>query len=155
MRVGIEVGGTFTDLVAIADGEVLISKVPSTPADPHEGALEATRAGAIDLAKLQDLVHGSTVATNAILERKGARIAFLVTRGFRDLLLLQRHNRRNIYDLAYAKPEPVVARDHVFEIDERIDARGCVVTALDEAAVTAQLRDQRLGLVGDASVLTP
>ena len=145
MRVGIEVGGTFTDLVAIADGEVLISKVPSTPADPHEGALEATRAGAIDLAKVQDLVHGSTVATNAILERKGARIAFLVTRGFRDLLLLQRHNRRNIYDLAYAKPEPVVARDHVFEIDERIDAQGRVITALDESAVTAQLREQLVG----------
>ena len=90
MRVGVEVGGTFTDLVAIEDGTVRIAKVPSVPARPDEGARNVLNAAGTDLATVVDLVHGSTVATNAILERKGAPIAFLVTRGFRDLLLLQR-----------------------------------------------------------------
>ena len=69
-------------------------------------------------------MHGSTVATNAILERKGARIAFVTTRGFRDILFLQRHDRRNIYDLRYAKPRPPVRRRDCFEVTERIDAAG-------------------------------
>ncbi len=86
-----------------------------------------------------DLVHGSTVATNAILERKGARIAFVTTRGFRDIPFLQRHDRRNIYDLRYAKPRPPVARRDCFEIGERIDAAGHVIEALDEAAVRDSL----------------
>ena len=141
MRLGIEVGGTFTDLVAIDGDQVLITKVPSTPSAPHEGALNAIEVGGIELSAVTDLVHGSTVATNAILERKGARVAFLVTSGFRDLLLLQRHNRREIYDLAYRKPQPVVERSAVFEIDERVDAAGKVVVELDEQAVTEKLRD--------------
>ena len=82
-----------------------------------------------------DLVHGSTVATNAILERKGARIAFVTTRGFRDIPFLQRHDRRNIYELRYAKPQPPVARRDCFEIAERIDAAGNVMKPLDEAVV--------------------
>ena len=110
MRVGVEVGGTFTDLVAIEDGNVQVAKVPSVPARPDEGATASLAAGQIDLGAVEELVHGSTVATNAILERKGARVALLITRGFRDLLFLQRHNRTRIYDLFYKKPEPVVAR---------------------------------------------
>src|SRR5262245_35858981 len=98
MRVGVEVGGTFTDLVAIDGGRIRIGKVPSTPARPDEGALAAIESAEIALSEVGDLVHGSTVATNAILERKGAAIAVLVTRGFRDVLLLQRHNRKRIYD---------------------------------------------------------
>ena len=141
MRLGIEVGGTFTDLIAIDGQQVHITKVPSTPSAPHEGALNAIETGGIDLSRVTDLVHGSTVATNAILERKGARVAFLVTRGFRDLLLLQRHNRREIYDLAYKKPRPVVERNAVFEIDERVDASGNVIVALNDEATTTLLRD--------------
>ena len=131
MRVGVEVGGTFTDLVAIDGDEVIITKVPSTPAAPDEGAMTAIQAAEIPLASVEDLVHGSTVATNAILERKGASTAFLTTKGFRDILALQRHNRRQIYDLAYAKPEPVIARRNTFEIDERIDAQGNIIRSLD------------------------
>ncbi|MBM3492214.1 MAG: hydantoinase/oxoprolinase family protein [Alphaproteobacteria bacterium] len=134
MRVGVEVGGTFTDLIAIADGLVRIAKVPSTPARPDEGALAAIAAAGLDLRQVDDLVHGSTVATNAILERKGAPVAFFVTKGFRDLLLLQRHNRRSIYDLFYAKPEPVVARGDSFEVTERMGADGRPVEPLDQAA---------------------
>ncbi len=139
MRVGVEVGGTFTDLVAIEGGRVRIAKVPSTPARPDEGALAALTAGDIALDQVSDLVHGSTVATNAILERKGAPVAFFVTKGFRDLLLLQRHNRRQIYDLFYVKPRPVVARRDSFEIDERVDGDGNVITAMDEAAAAERI----------------
>lgn len=141
MRVGVEVGGTFTDLVAIEGDSVRVAKVPSVPARPDDGALAALQAGEIDLAAVEDLVHGSTVATNAILERKGAKVAFLVTSGFRDILLLQRHLRRQIYDLFYRKPEPVVPRSAVFEIAERIDADGAIIEALDEGAVAAELTD--------------
>lgn len=147
LRVGIEVGGTFTDLVAIDRGRVVVAKVPSTPARPDEGALAALDAAAIRLGEIEDLVHGSTVATNAILERKGARVAFFVTAGFRDLLLLQRHDRKRIYDLFYQKPEPVVGRADSFEIVERIDADGEVVTPLD---VEAARRVARAALSGGA-----
>ena len=141
MRVGVEVGGTFTDLVAIEDGNVRVAKVPSVPARPDEGATASLAAGQIDLGAVEELVHGSTVATNAILERKGARVALLITRGFRDVLFLQRHNRTRIYDLFYKKPEPVLARRDIIEIDERRSGQGEVVEPLDEVAVAAQLAD--------------
>src|SRR5262245_21516239 len=139
MRVGVEVGGTFTDLVAIDRGRVRIAKVPSTPARPDEGALAAIESAVLPLDLVTDLVHGSTVATNAILERKGARVALLVTRGFRDILLLQRHNRKRIYDLFYRKPVPVVARADTFEVAERTGPDGATVEALDERATAAVL----------------
>jgi N-methylhydantoinase A len=141
MRVGVEVGGTFTDLVAIEGGRVRVAKVPSVPARPDEGAMASLVAGDIDLTAVADLVHGSTVATNAILERKGARVALLTTRGFRDVLFLQRHNRTQIYDLFYRKPEPVLARRDILEIDERMSGQGEVVEPLDEAATAAQLAE--------------
>ena len=141
MRVGVEVGGTFTDLVAIEDGRVRVAKVPSVPAYPDEGAMASLAAGEIDLATVEDLVHGSTVATNAILERKGAPVALLTTRGFRDVLFLQRHNRTQIYDLFYRKPDPVLARSDILEIDERMSAQGEVVEPLDEAATGARLAE--------------
>ena len=142
MRVGVEVGGTFTDLVAIEDDVIRITKVPSTPAAPHIGALNALEEGVSDLSRVEDLIHGSTVATNAILERKGARVVFLVTKGFRDLLILQRHNRRSIYDLFYRKPEPVVAQDDIIEIEERMGPDGEVIIALDETLARETLRER-------------
>lgn len=140
MRVGIEVGGTFTDLVVVDQEGVRTAKVPSTPARPDEGAMNAIVAGGIDPAAITELVHGSTVATNAVLERKGARVCLFVTKGTRDLLLLQRHDRGSIYDLHYRKPEPVVPRRDTFEIDERLSAGGETVRPLDEAAATALVR---------------
>lgn len=139
MRVGIEVGGTFTDLVALRDGAVSVIKVPSTPKSPDIGAFNALTAAGIDPASVTDLVHGSTVATNAILERRGARIAFVATAGFRDVLFLQRHARRNIYDLRYRKPEPPVKRRDCFEVTERIEASGKVLTPLDMGTAVATL----------------
>ena len=135
MRVGVEVGGTFTDLVAVEGHRVVVTKVPSTPKSPDIGAFAALIASGIDLARIEDLGHGSTVATNAVLERKGAAVAFIATAGFRDLLFMQRHDRRNIYDLFYAKPAPPVRRKDCFEAPERLTADGSVDKALDEAAV--------------------
>lgn len=143
MRVGVEVGGTFTDLVAIGDdGRLRVTKVPSTPARPDEGALNAIDSAGIDLAEVADLVHGSTVATNAILERKGARVLMVVTQGTRDILFIQRHNRRQIYDLFYRKPEPVVRRRDVVEAPERIDAAGAVVDPLDMETTLARIAER-------------
>jgi N-methylhydantoinase A len=99
--------------------------------------MAAIAEASIPFTELTELVHGSTVATNAILERKGARVAFFVTGGFRDLLSLQRHDRTQIYDLFYDKPSPVVMRQDTFEIAERIDASGAVSLALDEAEADA------------------
>lgn len=141
MRVGVEVGGTFTDLVAIDGGTVRIAKVPSVPARPDEGAFAAIEATDLSPGRIDDLVHGSTVSTNAILERKGARVAFIATKGFRDILLLQRQSRTRIYDLAYAKAAPVVDRLDSFEVEERITADGSVVTPLDEGATAASLHE--------------
>ena len=133
-RVGVEVGGTFTDLVAFEGGGVRITKVPSTPQAPHRGAIAALDEAGLPLEATGDLVHGSTVATNAVLERKGAKVAFFATEGFRDLLVLQRQSRRSIYDIHYRKPDPVVPRRDTFEIPERVGPDGAVVTPLDEAA---------------------
>ena len=139
MRVGVEVGGTFTDLVAVDGGKIVVIKVPSTPRSPDVGAFDALKASSIDLSTIEDLGHGSTVATNAVLERKGAAVAFVATAGFRDLLFMQRHDRRNIYDLFYAKPAPPVRRKDCFEVSERLNADGSVQNKLDEAKVKAEL----------------
>ena len=139
VRVGVEVGGTFTDLVAFEQDGVRITKVPSTPLEPHRGAIAALDESGLALSATGDLVHGSTVATNAVLERKGAKVAFFATEGFRDLLVLQRQSRRSIYDIHYRKPEPVVPRRDTFEIPERIGPQGEVVIALDEAAARQRI----------------
>jgi N-methylhydantoinase A len=135
MRVGIEVGGTFTDLVAVDGSRVEVVKVPSTPASPDIGAFNALISAGIDLTGVGDLVHGSTIATNAILERKGARVALVTTAGFRDILFFQRHDRRDIYDLKYAKPAPPLRRRDCFEVEERVDFTGRVIVPLNETAI--------------------
>ncbi|WP_291298207.1 hydantoinase/oxoprolinase family protein [Elioraea sp.] len=139
MRVGIEVGGTFTDLVAIADGRVTVLKVPSTPKSPDIGAFNALAESGIPIPSITELAHGSTVATNAVLERKGFPTAFVTTAGFRDILALQRHGRSRIYDLAYHQPPAVVDRRSSFEVSGRILADGSVLTALDLAAAERDL----------------
>jgi N-methylhydantoinase A len=139
MRVGIEVGGTFTDLVAIGPDGITVTKVPSVPRSPDEGAFNALLASGLGVGTIEELAHGSTVATNAVLERKGARIAFVTTAGFRDILALQRHGRDRIYDLEYQKPVPVVARSASFEVGERVLADGAVEAVFDVAAAEREL----------------
>jgi N-methylhydantoinase A len=136
MRVGIEVGGTFTDLVAIGPDGIRLTKVPSLPHAPDEGAFNALLASGIAISSIEELAHGSTVATNAVLERKGFPTAFVTTKGFRDILALQRHGRSRIYDLEYQKPTPVVTRAASFEVAERILADGTIEMPLDVAELT-------------------
>ena len=139
MRVGVEVGGTFTDLVAIGEDGITVTKVPSVPLQPDEGAFNALLQSRIPISSIEDLTHGSTVATNAVLERKGFATAFITTQGFRDILRLQRHGRSRIYDLEYVKPEPVVARAACYGVSERIRADGSIQLALDLDRVRREL----------------
>jgi N-methylhydantoinase A len=146
-RFGVDVGGTFTDLV-IQNGEtghIRTVKVPSTPHDPSEAVLNAIRTAAdkdgfaIDLAAVSQLIHSTTVASNTILQGVGARTGLLVTEGFRDLLEIRRHKRYALFDAAYRKLPPLVERRLTVGIPERIDAQGEIVTKLDEAAVRRAL----------------
>ncbi len=140
MRVGIEVGGTFTDLLCLDEaGRAQFVKVPSVPRRPDEGAYSALVEAGIDVAEIDELVHGSTVATNAVLERSGARVAFITTQGFRDILFMQRSNRHLVFELAYQKPVPIVQRRDCFEVAERIIADGSVETPIDLDAVEQAL----------------
>jgi N-methylhydantoinase A len=133
---GIDVGGTFTDLVALdpVTGGVRLAKVPSTPDNQAGGVMAALAQGGCDLASLDLIVHGTTTTTNALLERKMARTGLITTMGFRDVLELGRRTRPKPYGMT-GQFTPVIPRDLRFEVPERMDAAGQVVTPLDEAAV--------------------
>lgn len=139
MRVGIEIGGTFTDLVAVTDQGIRSIKVSSTPSHPERGVFDAIKRLGDSLDAANTLVHGSTVATNALLERRGARTLLVTTAGFRDILELQREHKSRNYDLRYARTRPLVPREWVVEAHERLDAHGVVVEALDEDRLRADL----------------
>jgi len=135
MRVGVDVGGTFTDLIAaLPDGTIRIRKVASTPRDPSQGLVRAIDALGTEPA-VDVLVHGTTIATNALLERRGARVALVTTAGFEDLLWLRRQDRASLYDLARDHPPPLVARDDVIGVLERMGPDGALVP-LTEHEVT-------------------
>ena len=132
IRVGVDVGGTFTDLVALDGGGVVTAKVPSTPRDQSQGVLRALEA--IEAGEVAAFAHGMTVATNALLERRGARTALVTTEGFRDLIELARQDRPALYDLAERRPEPLVPRELRFTVRERMGPHG-ELEPLDEASV--------------------
>jgi N-methylhydantoinase A len=140
-RLGVDVGGTFTDLV-LDDGERLtVAKVPSTPLDQAEGVLAGMNRLGVDGSGLARFVHGTTVATNAVLERRGARTVLVTTEGFRDLLEIGRQDRPRLYDLSADRPPPLVPRDLVVEAPERVSAEGDVLRPLaDPAALADQVR---------------
>jgi len=147
-RIGIDVGGTFTDFTIIDEtlGEVKFHKVPSTPHDPSEaierGISDLLSQHRIAAADISHVGHGTTVATNLIIERKGAPVGLITTRGFRDILEIGRQTRPHLFDYAVGKPPVLVPRRHRLEVDERIDAQGQVRVALDEQGV----RDAALAL---------
>jgi N-methylhydantoinase A len=140
-RIGIDVGGTFTDFTLIDEraGGVKFHKVPSTPHDPSEaiarGIAEMLQAHRIAAADVSHVGHGTTVATNLIIERKGATVGLITTSGFRDILEIGRQTRPNLFDYGVGKPPALVPRRHRIEVDERMSAQGDVLVALDEAAV--------------------
>ncbi len=131
MIIGVDTGGTFTDLVAVDGSEIRIHKLASTPDDPSRAVLDGLEQllGEGALAGIH-VIHGSTVATNALLERKGARVALVTTAGFEDVIEIGRQTRPEIYDLAVTKPEPLVPPERRFGVSERLDERGEVLTAL-------------------------
>src|ERR1700761_6300276 len=145
LTIGIDVGGTFTDLVAIDEaGRTTFAKALSTPQDQSIGVMAgldelASRLGLSRgdmLANTQRLVHGTTVATNALLERKGAKVALLTTEGHRDVLEMREGLKGNRYDLRSPPPEPLVPRELRFGVRERLRPNGEVLTPLDEASLS-------------------
>lgn len=134
--IGVDVGGTFTDVFVLdeAAGKAEIAKVPTTPADQSEGFLEGIRARVSDLGEVMTVVHGTTVATNALLERKGAKTGVITTTGFRDVLEMRRRDRPRTWGL-WGTFEPIVSRDRRLEVDERVLADGSIRHAVDPASV--------------------
>jgi len=140
LRVAADVGGTFTDIACLsADGELSTCKIPSTPNDYARAIIEGiqtlTRSLDSRPTAVAEVMHASTVATNAILEGKGAHTALVTTAGFRDVLELRRIRVPRLYEPLYEKPPPLVPRRRRYEITERLDGKGSVVTPLDEAQV--------------------
>ncbi|MCD5408636.1 hydantoinase/oxoprolinase family protein [Candidatus Bipolaricaulota bacterium] len=129
---GVDIGGTFTDFVWTEDGALRALKVPTTPAQ-EEGFLAGL--ARLPAGEIERIVHGTTVATNALLEGKWARTALITTAGFRDVLAIGRQNRPSLYDLTCDRPAPMVPREWRLEAPERLDSRGRVVRPLDEGAV--------------------
>ena len=135
-RVGIDVGGTFTDIVFLsADGTVRTRKILSSPDDYSRtirlGLQEILREGGVTAGDVAEVMHGTTVATNAILEGKGARTGLITTRGFRDVLEIRRMRTNRLYDITWEKPAPLVRRRWRREATERVDHRGDVLVPLD------------------------
>jgi N-methylhydantoinase A len=136
VQLGVDVGGTFTDLVALVDGEIRTTKVPSTPDDQAGGVMAALTAAGVEGADVALFAHGMTVATNALLERRGARIALVTTEGFRDVLEIGRQARPSLYDLTRDREPALVDRELRFTVRERMGPDG-VVTELDEDSLRA------------------
>jgi N-methylhydantoinase A len=137
-RVGVDVGGTFTDLVALIEGRLVTAKVPSTPEDQSEGVMRAFAAAGIEAPTA--FAHGTTVATNALLERAGVRTALVTTRGFRDVIEIGRQDRADLYDLTAVRPPPLVPRDLRFTVTERMGPEGELVP-LEIGDVVDAVRD--------------
>ena len=143
MRIGVDIGGTFTDFVIYhpETQQVETFKLLSTPKNPAEAML--TGLDQISSPTKRQIIHGSTVATNALLERKGAKTALITTEGFRDVLQIGRQNRPSLYDFSTAPPEPLIPRKWRFEVTERVNHKGEVITPLAPeqlATLTQQIK---------------
>jgi 5-oxoprolinase (ATP-hydrolysing)/N-methylhydantoinase A len=140
-RIGFDIGGTFTDFILLdaERADIRLHKCLTTPDDPSVGALagldEIVEAAGLHLADIGEIVHGTTLVTNALIERKGAELGLITTRGFRDILEMGTEQRYDIYDLFLQYPEPLVRRRRRLEVTERMDRDGCVVTAIDLESV--------------------
>jgi N-methylhydantoinase A len=135
--IGVDIGGTFTDLVGYRDGELVLAKTLTTPSNPANGVATALESAKTKLVELDEFLHGSTTAINTVLERKGARTALLTTKGFRDVYEIGRGNRPDAFDINFQRPQPLVSRELRLEVSERLNAKGEILTPLDEAAVLA------------------
>jgi N-methylhydantoinase A len=158
--VGIDVGGTFSDVVVVdTEGKIITEKAPTTPENPTVGMLDALLkvSGKLDisldelLSKTARFVYGSTIALNTLVERKGAKTAFITTKGFKDTLVMRRTWRENMYDLRAEFPEPLIPRNLIFELNERVDRDGEIIDPISEEevdAIAAQLEQAGTESVG-------
>ena len=157
-RIGVDIGGTFTDGVAFdpVTAEVVIEKVLTTSVDLSDGFLAVFDAlvarASVSPEHVRDVMHASTVATNALLERNGARVGLLVTAGFRDVLEIGRQVRSELYNLFTEKPDPLVPRALVYEVRERLDHRGSVVLPLQRADVERAIESMRMAEVDSVAI---
>jgi N-methylhydantoinase A len=152
MRVSIDVGGTFTDVIVLDEktGALRLEKVETTPANPADGVLQGFQKAEAELGRIDYFVHGTTLGINALLTRTGARVAIITTQGFRDVYELGRTDRDPMYDFKYRKPKSLVPRYLVFEVEERLDYQGNVLTPFnrEQAAKIAQcLREHQVEAV--------
>ena len=140
LKIGIDIGGTFTDFVLYSPSTSQIStfKILSTPDNPALAVLAGLKS--LNLTGPASIVHGSTVATNALLESRGARTALITTKGFKDILLIGRQNRPSLYDWAVKKPPPLIHPDLYYEVDERIDTEGRIIKPLEEQELQEIIR---------------
>jgi len=135
--VGVDIGGTFTDLVGYRDGAMVFSKTSTTPTDPTEGVATSVRQANCDIPGLREFLHGSTIAINTVLERKGAQTAIITTEGFRDVYAIGRGNRPEGFNIFFHRPRPLVPRDRTYEARERMNAQGRPIVPIDEAEMLA------------------
>lgn len=147
-RLAVDTGGTFTDFCLLGDnGDLHIAKEPSTPEDPATAVLEGMRKlldrAGVHPEQVHPVLHGTTVATNAILEQKGARTALVTTRGFKDVLVIGRQTRPHLYNFWAARPPALVPRELVLEINERVTAGGAVLAAPDRAEIASLVKQLR------------
>ena len=149
-RLGVDIGGTFTDIIVLgSDRTVHGKKVLSTP-DDYSRAIEigVTRLledAGISPGEITEFAHGTTIATNALIERRGGRVALITTQGFRDVLELARFRSPRLYDLGFRKPDPLVERRLRFEIEERTSGKGEILVPVDMEALERLARSSRIG----------
>ena len=145
IHLAVDIGGTFTDLVALDDasGDVLVGKSSSRAQDPIGAVLDVVAKAGISVEDVSQFIHGTTVATNALLERRGTRVAFITNKGFRDVIFIQNANRRDLYSLDWKKPRPLSCRYDCLELDCRIDSSGSIVRALVNDEVEALIEHLR------------
>jgi N-methylhydantoinase A len=150
--VAVDIGGTFTDFLGYdtASGRLLSSKAPTTPQALEEGIQDCLKKAGASVAAIDSFVHGSTIAINTVLERKGARTALVVTKGTRDVYKIGRGNRPDAYDIWFQRPEPLVPRHLTFEVEERLLATGAVQTPLN--AVQAESVARKVAASGAEAV---
>src|SRR6266849_3192811 len=143
MRVGVDIGGTFTDVVVFDEtqGTITLAKALSTPRELARGVRDALLRSAAPLGEADSLIHGSTVVINAIVERSGALTALITTRGFRDVYEIGRINRPESFNLFFRKHVPLIPRSRRYEVEERLDAQGDVLIPFNEAQAEALARE--------------
>jgi 5-oxoprolinase (ATP-hydrolysing) len=142
LRVGVDIGGTFTDLMTFDEesGTVSRNKVLTTPRAPEEGLLEACRAAGVEVEGVSHFVHGTTLVTNLVIERQGAKVGLITTKGFRDILLFQTGMREESFDLQWERCKALVPRHLIVEVSERMDKEGSPVTPVNAAEVAEAVR---------------